>query len=98
MSGGYIWDDDDYVTNNANLRSAEGLYNIWFVPRSSPQYYPLVHTTFWIEYHLWGLSAGGYHTINIVLHALGAVLLWRLLLGLEIPVAFLAACIFAIHP
>src|SRR3954462_3103472 len=61
MRGGFIWDDDDYVTHNANLRSAAGLWNIWFVPRSSPQYYPLVHTSFWLEYQLWGLSAAGYH-------------------------------------
>ena len=37
LRGGFIWDDDDYVTANANLRSVSGLANIWFVPRSSPQ-------------------------------------------------------------
>ena len=51
----FIWDDDAHVTNNATLRTVGGLGDIWFKPTSIPQYYPLVHTTFWIEYHLWGL-------------------------------------------
>src|SRR5688572_20474428 len=76
---GFIWDDPDYVTNNATLRSLDGLRQIWFVPRATPQYYPLVHTSFWVEYQLWGLSPAGYHAVNVLLHALAAVLLWRVL-------------------
>ncbi len=98
MRGGFIWDDDDYVTANANLRSVEGLANIWLAPSKTPQYYPLVHTTFWIEHQLWDFNAAGYHVDNILLQALAAVLLWRLLVMLEIPAAFLAAILFAIHP
>ena len=48
----YIWDDDYYVTRNATLRTLDGLGDIWFSPRSIPQYYPIVHSTFWVEYHL----------------------------------------------
>ncbi len=98
LGAGFIWDDPDYVLNNANLRTGQGLAKIWLEPRSLPQYYPLVHTTFWIEYQLWGLSAGGYHAINILLHALGSVLLWRVLTKLQAPGAWLAAAIFAVHP
>jgi hypothetical protein len=47
MRGGYIWDDDSYITENPTLRTADGLRRIWFEPRALPQYYPLVHTTFW---------------------------------------------------
>ena len=56
-SAGFVWDDDSYVTQNQNLRSAAGLFRIWFDPRSIPQYYPLVHTSYWAEFQLWGLSA-----------------------------------------
>ena len=98
IRGGFIWDDDDYVENNANLRSPRGLIDIWTAPRTSPQYYPMVFTTFWMEYQLWGDSATGYHLINALLHATAAVLLWRLLVALEIPAAYLAAIIFALHP
>src|SRR4051812_416225 len=61
LRAGFIWDDPDYVVNNPVLRSADGLWRMWLVPRSLPQYYPLVHTTFWVEYHLWGLAPAGYH-------------------------------------
>ena len=98
MRAGFIWDDPDYVINNPNLRSARGLGSIWFSPRSLPQYYPLVHTSFWAEYQLWGLNAGGYHVVNILLHALAAILLWRVLAKLQVPGAWLAAAIFAVHP
>src|ERR1700733_5318026 len=54
LRGGFIWDDDSYVEHNSALRSAAGLWNIWAHTSATPQYYPLVHTTFWIEYHLWG--------------------------------------------
>ena len=71
---------------------------MWFVPATLPQWYPLVHTTFWIEYHLVGADPTLYHFNNVLLHAISCVLLWRLLAKLEIPGAFLAACIFAVHP
>src|SRR5688572_14862801 len=95
---GFIWDDPDYVVNNATLRSLDGLRQIWFVPRATPQYYPLVHTSFWIEYQLWRLNPAGYHAVNVLLHALAAVLLWRVLKLLDVPGAWLAAAIFAVHP
>ena len=43
----YIWDDDDYVIENSTLRSAEGLKQIWSQVGATPQYYPMVHTTYW---------------------------------------------------
>ncbi len=95
---GYIWDDDNYVTANVTLRSLEGLRRIWLEPRSIPQYYPLVHTSFWLEYQLWGLQPMGYHLVNILLHIGGAMLLWRLLRELAVPGAWLGALLFAVHP
>ena len=95
---GFIWDDDAYVTANRTLRSVDGLRQIWFEPLATPQYYPLVHTTFWIEYHLWGPNAPRFHSINILLHATSAILLWRLLRRLRVPGAWLGAALFAVHP
>ncbi|MBN2430116.1 MAG: tetratricopeptide repeat protein [Acidobacteria bacterium] len=94
----FIWDDDDYVVENRNLRTFDGLLAIWLHPHSLPQYYPMVHTTFWVEYQLWGAAPLGYHQINIVLHALNAFLIWLLLRRLGVPWAWLAAAIFAVHP
>ena len=94
---GFIWDDDVYVADNAHLRSVEGLRKIW-TPGVTIQYYPLVFSSFWAEYHLWGAHPLGYHLVNVLLHAVNAILLWQILRQLGLPGAWLAAAIFAIHP
>jgi tetratricopeptide (TPR) repeat protein len=98
LGNGFIWDDDWYVENNGTLRTWQGLADIWFKLGAVPQYYPLVHSTFWVEYHLWGLDPRGYHVVNMLLHATAVVVLWRLLARLAVPGAWLAAAIFAVHP
>ena len=95
---GYIWDDNDYVLENKTLRSTEGLKQIWGEIGATPQYYPMVHTTYWIEYHLWGHHPAGYHLINILLHGLNAILIWKILQFLQVPGSLLAALLFALHP
>jgi tetratricopeptide (TPR) repeat protein len=97
-TAGYIWDDDIYVTQNQLLTAPDGLRRIWFSLDSPSQYFPLVYTTFRLEYALWGLHPAGYHWVNILLHAANAILVWRLLLALRVPGAWLAAALFALHP
>ena len=98
LLGGYIWDDDLHITKNLTLRSLDGLARMWMEPGAVPQYYPLTHTSFWIEYHLWQLNPFGYHLVNVLLQALNAILLWSVLQRLRIPGAWLAAALFAVHP
>ena len=97
LRAGFIWDDPDYLTENPLIETLEGLRRIWFTTQT-PQYYPLVFTTFWIEEKLWGLHPLGYHAVNILLHGGSALLVWRLLRRLEVPGAWLAAAVFALHP
>ncbi len=98
LGNGFIWDDDAHVLNNVALRSGDGLYSMWFKWGAIPQYYPLVHTTLWAEYQLWGFQPVGYHLVNMLMQAACAILLWRVLLRLNVPGAWLAAAIFAVHP
>jgi len=98
FDAGFIWDDDDYVTQNPLLREAGGLWRIWFSPTELPQYYPVVHTSFWFEFQLWDMAPAGYHVVNVLLHAANACLVWRIVRRLHIPGALLAAFVFALHP
>ncbi len=79
------------------MRSFAGLRDIWFSTRPY-DYFPLTLTSFWLEWRLWGLNAVGYHATNVLLHATGALLLWRVLSRLQIPGSWLAALVFAVHP
>lgn len=98
LSAGFIWNDHTYVTENPTLDGLSGLGRIWTDPLANEQYYPLVFTTFWVEKRLWGLHPFGYHLVNVLLHAAGAILLWRFLGRLGLPAAWLAAAAFALHP
>ncbi len=98
LGAGFVWDDDDYVTRNPLLHEPDGLARIWFSEDAPSQYFPLVYTSFRLEYALFGLDPFGYHLVNVCLHALNALLVWRLLARLAVPGAALASAIFALHP
>jgi tetratricopeptide (TPR) repeat protein len=98
LRGDFLWDDDANIIKNVPLRSLDGLRRIWFEPGATQQFYPVTHTSFWLDYHLWRLHPAGYHAENILLHALSAILVWRILLRLKVPGAWLAAALFALHP
>jgi tetratricopeptide (TPR) repeat protein len=98
LAARYIWDDEAYVTGNETLRTLGGIVPIWLEPWATPQYYPLVHTSFWLEYRLWGLWPAGYHAINVLLHAANALLVFLLLRRLRVPGAAAVAAVFAVHP
>ncbi len=98
LRAGYVWDDDDWLTDNRTIRAAGGLRQIWLSPRASIQYYPLTFTSWWLDYRVWGTNPLPYHVENVLLHAASVVLLWRILRRLAVPGAWLAAALFALHP
>ena len=89
-NGQPIWDDDAHMTK-PDLRSLAGLARIWIEPGATQQYYPLVHSFFWLEHKLWGDTVLPYHFVNILLHVGSALLLFSILRRLRIPGAWLAA-------
>ena len=100
FSAGFLWDDPIWTSSEA-IRLWSGLWDIWFVPpfiKQENHYWPVVYTTLWLEHKLWGFDPAGYHVINVLLHAVNTLLLWRLMLRLEIPGAWLVAAVFAVHP
>lgn len=96
-NGKPIWDDNMHMTK-PELRTLDGLTRIWIQPGATQQYYPVVHSVFWVAHQLWGDFPAPYHLLNILLHGFSAVLLFRILRRLAIPGAWLAAAIFALHP
>jgi tetratricopeptide (TPR) repeat protein len=92
-----VYDDDDHLTP-PELQSVSGLVRIWTQLGVVSQYYPIAHSAFWLEHKLWGESMLGYHLANIFLHVACALMLARVLKRLDIPGAWLAAAIFALHP
>jgi tetratricopeptide (TPR) repeat protein len=79
-------------------RSIAALGRVWVHPSADHQYHPLVDTVFWIEARLFNQRMSGYHFANILLHAMAAFLLLKILRQLAIPGACLATTLFALHP
>jgi tetratricopeptide (TPR) repeat protein len=94
LPGGFVMDDWRMVKADNPLVNGEfGPFSIWFQKE-----WPLSWFVFWAQWLAWGPHPGCYHAVNMLLHAVSAVLLWRLLAGLKIPGAWVAAAIFAVHP
>jgi Flp pilus assembly protein TadD len=96
--GDFVWDDDTHVVANPAVTQPGKLGAIWTDPDASPQYYPLTFSLFRLQFVLWEYQPAGYHAVNLALHVLCALLLWRLLAGLRVPWAWLGAAAFTVHP
>lgn len=97
LRGGLLWDDNMHVTR-ADLRSLHGLWRIWFDLGATQQYYPLLHSAFWLEHHIWGDAVLGYHLTNVALHVASACLVMMIVRQLSLSGAWLAGFLFALHP
>jgi len=94
---GFIWDDDIVLTANRLIQSPDGWWRMWMT-KDQTFYFPITWLSFWLEWRLWGMNATGYHVTNVLLHILGAVLVWRILDRLRVPGAWLGGLLFAVHP
>ncbi len=78
LTGGVLWDDPAHLTR-VGLRSWDGLRRIWFEVGATQEYYPVLHSAFWLEHRLWGDAVLPYHLTNVFLHAANCGLLACLL-------------------
>jgi len=108
LRGSLVWEDSGHVTPPA-LRSLAGLRRIWCELGATQQYYPVLHSAFWLEHRLWGDSTLGYHLANVLWHGISACLLVVILSefaaaerGGEKPAGvtwpWIAGMTFALHP
>ncbi len=93
LRGGFVWDDALLIDQNPVIQGKAGLGSVWFHSD-----FPLSMSVMWLQWLLWGKNPAGYHVVNLVLHGISAVLVWRVLARLKIPGPWLAAAIFAVHP
>jgi protein O-mannosyl-transferase len=95
------WDDNDYITNNPDIKELS-LKSIkhYFEKTSVGMYQPLAETIFSIEYHFAGLNPMVYHFTNLIFHLVNTILVFYLILILsgKISVASFVCLFFAIHP
>jgi tetratricopeptide (TPR) repeat protein len=96
------FDDDIYVYENPRMTSGLTLHGIGWAFSHSYCYYwaPLPALSHMLDCQLYGLSPGGHHLINVLLHGATAVLLFlvlREITGALWRSAFVAG-VFAIHP
>lgn len=97
LSGDLLWDDAAHITVGS-LQGWDGLGRIWFEPGATQQFYPVLHSAFWIEHRLWGSSVVGYHLVTAALHAGAACLVVLLGQRLALRGAWIAGFLFALHP
>ncbi len=92
----FNWDDEAHITANPAVIGPQGLKEIWTSGKAN--YFPLTMTSFWVQHQLWGLAPGPYHVVTAAFHLGAALLLWRVLLALAVPGAWLGAMWWALHP
>lgn len=97
----YSWDDYKYVVNNSAIQGIsidhlKTIFSSFFIGN----YAPLHLLSYMLEYQFWGLNPTGYHFINVLLHAINGVLLYRLFIRLELQTlpALLGSALFLLHP
>ena len=106
VSYDFVYDDGAEIVENRLVQSWSDLGSIFTstawagTGRAVPMYRPVTTLSYLVNHTLTGLDPWSYHVVNIVLHALVCLLVYRLMLawGFVARVALVAAVLFAVHP
>ncbi len=98
----FVYDDLDYVVNNAHVNTGISFENIrWaFFSFHSANWHPLTWISHAIDCSLFGLNPGGHHLVNVAFHLANCILLFILLRMLTKTLwpSWLVSMLFAVHP
>ncbi len=101
LRNGFVYDDEKYILQNPLIASWswEHLRAILTQPYFG-NFHPLHLLAYALERTAFGLRPMGWHAVSVALHAVNAMLLYRLLprFGVGPAVALAGAAIFAVHP
>lgn len=96
------FDDVQYVNDCPEVAAGFTPAGVWwaFTHSHVGQWHPLTTISFMLDVSLSGLGGGGFHLHNVLLHGLGAVLLFYALRALTGALwrSALVAAVFALHP
>ena len=83
----FVYDDQPQIVRNASIQTFPGTldyftrgvdFNPEFTGYGGQFYRPLFYLSLWADSALWGSHPSGFHTTNIVLHALNGILVFLL--------------------
>ncbi len=97
LRGDFLWDDNYWLVDSRLTPYPDGLGRAW-TEGDRYDFLPLTSSAFWMLWRTFGPEAPGYRVVSAILHGVGALLLWRVLLRLPMRGAFVAAVLFAVHP
>jgi cytochrome c-type biogenesis protein CcmH/NrfG len=96
------YDDPLYILQNPTVRSGLSWHGVaWaFTHIHSQNWHPLTSISHMLDCQLFGLNAGAYHFVNVLLHSIVAVVLFFALNKMTANVwrSAFATALFAIHP
>ncbi len=85
LSNGFVYDDTSVIIENPWIKDAGSIKDVFFTSawsfkdtgKTSTNYYrPMLHLFLMSGYHIFGLSARGFHAINVLMHSLNTVLVF----------------------
>lgn len=100
--GFLLYDDDKYLTDNPAVQNGLSLDSVGWALTTFHEgtYQPVTWLSYLTDISLFGLQPGPMHLVNLFLHLLASLLLWRVLARAtgRGGAAFVVATLFAVHP
>jgi len=110
LNGPPLFDDIGYIKSNDKIRDIRDIPAIWQAWNHPSRF--VGYFTFALNYHFHKMDVFGYHLVNVLIHLINIVMVWRLVrLIFQTPrlreddqyqypylLAWMTALLFAVHP